>query len=272
MNQNQLDDVSLIKLFIQGKASLATSEKLRVQPALDTEQLLARNGQILAIARLQAKAPEVLVRPQSSYTQLISETLQSQAFLPGAPDSSTGFLRYQYHEVPNGYQPRCAPARVLWRQWWLRYRNGRPRLVELELILFTYGEWQPIRNIIFNHSTLFVTTHRGETAHQGEDVVVWAEKTTPIANGTIPRLRTALHSHRQRSRPSGDAPVPPSCPLPPPAIASRQDLSPHLQQVVRQENGRLYIRTSAGELIVEGSNLRCQLKTRSAHSRSPHSM
>lgn len=176
MNKNCIDDVTLIRLFIAGRANFAANGKLRVQSALDTQQLLARSGQILAIARPKAEPPEIGVRPQSSYTALLDRTLRAHSFLPLGTGQSKGFARYRYHLAPEGYQLRCASARDLWREWWMRYRQKRPQGVQIDLLFFTQQKWYSIRDIVFSNSTLFVTTYRGETAHQATDLVVWAEK------------------------------------------------------------------------------------------------
>lgn len=257
MNDSYLDDDVIIQRFIEGRAHLAANEKLRVQSALDTEQLLARNGQILAIARLQETPPEVLVRKKSSYSQLMDRALQSSAFLPVRSNAPQGFSRYIYHTVPEGYQPHCAPARVLWRQWWLRHRQGRPSLVELDLALFTKGDWCPIRNIIFNHSTLFITTHWGETAHHGEDLVVWAEK--KASTGQQERRLGVLRNRKTASSVLGSKGKP--GPISSSQVSGIPAIPATLQQVVRQEAGKLYIQTAVGEVVIEGTDLRCGLTT-----------
>lgn len=256
-----MDDSSLIRLFIQGQAQLAANEHLRVQPALDTEQLIARNGQILAIARLQITPPTVHVRPKSTYLKLIDRSLRSQAFFPVKSKAPQGFLCYRYYTVPAGYKPKCAPARLLWRQWWVRHRQGRPRLAEFDLALFVHGDWCPIRNIIFNHSTLFITTHQGESAHQGEDLVVWIEKDTSPATAFTPRSPTyprsrqrvyAALNKRKAQYPGASCLQPVSSAL----VEGLQALPQPWHRFVREEAGKLYVKTPLGELRVEGTNLR----------------
>lgn len=254
MNNSRLNDEALVQQFIEGQTHLAANGRLQIRPALDTRQLIARNGQILAIARPQKTPPAVFIRPKSTYTPLLDRLLRSSAFFPVTSDAPQGFLCYQHHTVPKGYQSQCGPARVLWRQWWLRHRQGRPPLAELELLLFIKKNWRPIRKIIFNHSTLFITTQCGETAHQGEDLVVWAEAAAPASRGAI-QNRAAVS--RRAVREAVETPTPSEAAFavaPPP-------LPTHLRQIVRQEAGRLYVETPLGELVVEGVDLRCHLKT-----------
>ena len=272
MNSSYLDDVALIQLFIKGKAHLASNEKLRVQSALDTDQLLARNGQILAIAQLKAEPPEIRVRHQSTYAELLDKTLRSHNFLPPSAESISGFTRYENYAGPEGYKLYCEPARLLWRQWWLRYRQNRPQFLDMELLLFTHQQWYPIRHIVFSSSTLFVTTYRGETAHQGEDLVIWAEKATPKANQPSPSLVGNRRQNRTVRSPASSSSAAVTVTQQAavsklkaaPVVAHQGMLPQTLRQVARYEAGKIYIKTALGELVVEGTNLRCQLTNMSA--------
>lgn len=80
MAREKFDDLDLLRLFIAGNGQLASNESLKVQVALDTHQLLTRNGKMLAIARMNIEPPEIQVRPQSSYAELLSKTLQDHQF------------------------------------------------------------------------------------------------------------------------------------------------------------------------------------------------
>ncbi|MGF1521858.1 MAG: hypothetical protein ACFBSF_05995 [Leptolyngbyaceae cyanobacterium] len=282
MKSSYLDDVALIELFIKGQAHLAANEKLQVQSTLDVEQLLSRKGQVLAIAHLKASPPEIRVRCQSTYTELLDKTLRSQGFLPPSPDDTAGFICYERYKGPEGYQLHCEPARLLWREWWIRYRQNRPQFLDMELLLFTHNQWYPIRNIVFSNGTLFVTTYRGETAHQGDDLVIWAEnKALPArrsrfisGRGTPRQQPTAAHQtstdkplaapRSQTSAPGTLKPLPSQSAIASAssAVVNRGNCSvPQAwRTVARCEAGKIYIKTAIGELVVEGANLRCQLR------------
>ena len=269
MNSGYLDDAALIKLFITGQIQLAANANLRVQSALDTSQLLASNGQILAISRLKADPPEIGIRPKSRYAELLDKTLREYSFLMVGVVNSQRFIRYNLQSAPAGYRLYCEPARLLWRKWWTRYRQTRFGFLQMDLLVFTQQKWYPIRNIILSQSMLFVTTYRGETTHQGEDLVIWAEKVaeateTPTqlpAKAQIQGL-AANACAAKPSRPStSDAKsrMQPRAPAKPATVVG--GLPRHIQQIARYEKGKLYIKTALGELVVEGANLRCKLKT-----------
>ncbi|MEL7314762.1 MAG: hypothetical protein AAFN08_07395 [Cyanobacteria bacterium J06559_3] len=279
MKSSYLDDVALIERFIEGQAHLAANEKLQVQSTLDTDQLLSRKGQVLAIARLKTDPPEIRVRSESTYTELLDKTLRSRGFLPPRAHNMAGFVRYERYKGPAGYQLRCEPARLLWREWWIRYRQNRPQFLDMELLLFTHNQWYPIRNIVFSNSTLFVTTYRGETAHQGDDLVIWAENKTPQARRSRPISGTRAQLQRQPGQtPVNTRPSPTRSPLSAPQISQSEVSQPAVstakgtavngnncslpqawRSVARCEAGKIYIKTALGELVIAGTDLHCQL-------------
>jgi hypothetical protein len=256
MSKVYLDDVEIVRQFIEGEGALTANESLRIQVDLDTTQLLARNGQVLAIARLQSSPSTVLIWAQSDYAALFHQVLEAYEYVPVGEDAQTRFQIYEHHTVPVGYQLHCDEARELWRQRWLQRRHSPTALRPYELQLLKAGEWSPIQEIVFNQDTLFVTTPLGETVHQGNDLLVWIEQQAE-ANGDEPTqfltaemaaeqgyLKAATPPQRQPPiRPHHAAPVP-------------------LDQIVRSKSGKLYVRTALGELVIEGSNLNCRLNAR----------
>lgn len=269
MKSSYLDDTTLIKLFIKGQAQLAANEKLRVQTACDTTQLIARNGQILAIAQLQVESPNIRVRSQSTYTELLDTILKSHNFLPSGSEDAAGFAQYRYYEGPPGYKLHCESARLLWRHWWIRYRQSRPQFLDLDLLIFTHQQWYPIRHVVFSNSTLFVTTYRGETAHQGDDLVLWADKQTSRAKKTTLSPRTKTQRPKLTTRPHTPA-ASTSSPTESLPTTARNSLTAEsvatcplpqaLQQVARCEAGKIYIKTALGVIVIEGKDLSCHLQ------------
>ncbi|MEM0979533.1 MAG: hypothetical protein AAGH78_04580 [Cyanobacteria bacterium P01_H01_bin.58] len=272
MNRDNLDDLTLIRLFITGQGNLTTNGKLRVQSALDTHQLLARNGEILASSCMSNDPPEVQIRPHSPYTQPLHKTLLAHEFLPIGTSSTTGFARYEYHAVPEKYQLCCLSARTLWQQWWMRKRQRQNRAdsINMDLLVFTQKAWYPIRDIAFSNSTLFIKTYRGETGHQAEDLVVWAEA-QPETQEEPTQFMTAQQIEARASnsrKPEHAAPClshpptvkkTPSAPSPLPQVG---DLPQYWRRVVRREDGKIYVKTTLGVLMIEGADLSCQLHQR----------
>lgn len=269
MNSGYLDDAALIKLFVTGQVQLAANANLRVQSALDTSQLLASNGQILAISRPKTDPQEIGVRPKSKYTELLDKTLRESSFLMVGVVNSQRFIRYNFQSAPAGYRLYCEPARLLWRQWWIRYRQTRFGFLQMDLLVFTQQQWYPVRNIILSQSMLFVTTYRGETIHQQEDLVIWAEKVADATERLTQLPATAQIQSKDAqavtAKPLGSSisdAKPRMQPRAPAKLATVVgELPKHLQQIARYEKGKLYIKTALGEVVVEGANLRCTLKT-----------
>ncbi|MGD1906910.1 MAG: hypothetical protein ACFB0C_13065 [Leptolyngbyaceae cyanobacterium] len=257
MGNVYLDDVEIVRQFIEGEGALVANESLRIQAALDTAQLLARNGQILAIARLQNSPSQVLIRPQSDYAELLHQVLEAYEYVPLGQDAQTQFQRYEHHAVPVGYQLHCAAARELWRQWWLQHRHSPAAFFPEELQLLSNDQWCPIQDIVFNQGTLFVKTALGETIHQGHDSLVWIEQQAEASDDEPTQFLTADMAAEQgyvstvRQSPQSPQPKRPQTQVPAP-----------LNQIVRHESGKLYVRTALGELVIEGSNLNCRLNRR----------
>lgn len=280
MPKSYLDDLTLIRSFIKGEAQLAVNDKLRVQSALNTDQLLARNGQILAIAKLKANPSQIRVRQESSYAELLDKTLRNHNFMPTGATDASGTVSYEHCQGPEGYKLFCEPARLLWRQWWLSYRHSRSSAMNVDLLIFTKQKWYPIRTIEFGRGTLFITTLRGDVALQGEDLAIWAEKDASLAQDQ--RVTQMAAAARIQSKVAG-APVGNSRPAAATATATApspttaQTSQPHytpgvagatvtasriprsLERVARNEAGKLYIQTNVGEVVIEGVNLRCRL-------------
>jgi len=267
-----LDDLSLVRLFVQGDACLTSNQNLKIQPADKDCQLMDHHGQLLAVAQLQALPPTICVRRQTDYTELLQKTLLVYDYVPVGCNTDTDICRYEYHPVPAGYELRYTQARELWKSWWTRRRRLQRQAVQTDLLIFTKREWYPVRDIILNQGTLFIKTYLGETAHQGNDWVVWLEKDRSEETQYLPAKAAREEALSQPDQPAA-APASETAPLPQPPIrrvpapapqpsratAKQSQETPTLDDVVRYERGRLCIRTPLGDVIVEGDNLRCYL-------------
>jgi hypothetical protein len=103
MKTTGLDDIQIIRNFIDGHGTLMANRSLRVEAAFDTQQLLARSGQILATYRLQGQSVQILVRPESSYANLLQQTLRTFDYLLMGQDAQTWASSGRY---PNRAMPR----------------------------------------------------------------------------------------------------------------------------------------------------------------------
>ncbi len=171
-----LDDITLIKKFVDGEDILLANPNLRVEPAFNTAQLLAKTGELIATLKLVSKIRTALVRRESKYWDLVHQALQTNSFIPMSQVENLGFMQYEQHEIPAGYKLNYTEAKFLWKDWWLsRYKNHSPHL-QLDLLIFQRNTWYAIRDIICSEGTLFIKTWIAEVPLHICDRVVWLSK------------------------------------------------------------------------------------------------
>jgi len=274
-----LDDTALILNFLKGNNTLVANQNLRVEPAFDAVQLLAKRGGLIATLRMLESVPIVTVRRGSEYWNLLHHALVENCFVPlGSNEKQPDFDDYKKQEVPGGYHFNCTEAKVLWQQWWTRTRQGNRHGIQMDLLVFTRNTWYPIREIISNQGTLFISTLATELVYQGTDIVVWLNRLPQAATGkpetqptpatqSIQPLTDASQSQqhpavRQLStrRIAGDRnPLPATKPehdREPDSQMGSAMLRPDLRSVLRWHQGYLYVKTDIGEVVIEGKDLK----------------
>lgn len=293
----KLDDQSLIQGFVESRSALLSNQQLRIESTFDARQLLARKEGVVATIKQVNNQEVVLVRHKSDFWQMIHEALVAAHFIPLSYPDKKGFIEYQKHEIPAGYTLSYDEARLLWKDWWIRKRKYNSQTIQMELLLMVRKRWFPVRDIISNEGTLYITTLVGDITLSGSDCVAWLTRTdkqspgshlgrrlaTPGANPSTnaipnqPAAPTGAHPyahHIPRKLPPTNS-LPSSTPAPTPAqsVAPTQRQQPptqlgtaetttthaNLKTVIRSEQGRLFIRTAIGEVVVEGANLKCWL-------------
>lgn len=281
---SQIDDFSLISLFIEGRNILVSNHRLRIQPVQDVVQLLTHRGQIIAIAYPNKTPATLIVRAESNYVKVLHKLLLDSQFMRLGRDTNSQFLAYEYHPIPSGHDLRDTTAVALWKYWWNNRRRFKATTSPEELLVFTQGHWLPIKDIACNQGTMFISTVLGELPLQGNDEVVWLEKQQELEEeedktvffvGSVPASAHQL-SQRVVSQPVF-APVTPSeasqASVPSgtkglavaiPTVAATLSipmLAANLQNLVEIINDKLLIHTALGNIVVEGRDIRCYLAT-----------
>lgn len=278
-----LDDLSLLRQYLRQESTLLASPNLRVQPAADAVQLLSRTGELLASAKFNSLPARVSIRPGSDYEPLLKKLLLAHSFLPTGQCEDHQFYCYQYHPIPEGYTLNATPAMVLWKSWWGKRRRFLGNASQTDLLLFTHQKWYPVREMTCDRGSLFIKTWAGESAHTAEDLVVWLEQNQQEGDDDktqffFPQPGESAPQAEPRPRVQATASVSPAPVVQEPepvgprsqaAIATRSrpasvSLPADLQQVVRYHQGKLYVRTALGYVVVAGADLRCGLNPQSA--------
>lgn len=261
----KLDDIALIQQFIQGRAKLTFNQNLRVEPVSDTIQLLTKKGFLLATVNLASQFKIILVRYESNYWQQINQVLLENHLMPTGK-VERGLMRYEYHPVPIGYQMNYAEALHIWKVW----RNQADRPLDnarINLLIFSLDSWQPIQDMTFSKESVFIKTYASEIVVHSCDRVVWISPSED--NKTLPVLTQPAISTSQNNLDSiaNDTSIHPQVATP--ILLWEESQIPENKQPVSQlsssaanknilsiENGRLYIQTIEGEIVVEGSNMK----------------
>ncbi|WP_017297442.1 hypothetical protein [Nodosilinea nodulosa] len=289
-----LDDLTLLQLFASGDATLEANQSLRVQPANKLRQLLGRKGLLLATAYDAATPPRIEVRRDTDYADALHQTLLDHHFMPTGQGADSQVLCYTYSPMPAGYHMNYTEARQLWKQWWIRFSRQSNRNLQLDLLVLAQNQWYPIRDIGISSGTLYVETLRGETAHHGDDMIVWLEKDSadeaeqtrlwapsaaapaapappaPLPPKPLPPepVPVSTPTAAPAQRVCVQAPPPPCRPLTPPLAGSSAPANPALASVVCTREGKIYVKTAVGVVVVEGNDLRAySLAPRAAAAR-----
>lgn len=264
-----LDDLTLLQWFVSGDATLEANQSLRLQPANNVRQLLGRKGSLLATAYDATTPARIEVRRHTDYADVLHQVLIDHHFLPIGQGLDSQVLCYAHHPIPQGYHVNYAAARQLWKQWWMHHSRRGNRPLQLDLLVLAQNQWYPIRDIAINSGTLYVDTLRGENVYHGDDMVAWLEK-EPCEEGDktcvwAPPPGRAVPTPTAEPPVSAApapvrVPVPAPRPAPPPrfpsAPAPQATVDPTLAPVVYALDGKVYIQTAVGVVVVEGKELK----------------
>ncbi|GAP93816.1 hypothetical protein [Leptolyngbya sp. NIES-2104] len=166
---NKLDDVALIQKFVEGELSFLANQNLRIEPAFNTAQLLAKKGELVATAKLVGRIRAVLVRQSSTYQELVNRVLVSQQYMPTGI-SDRGLVQYEHCPIPSGYEANYTEVRQLWKSW----RSHYSRHANAPLLIRSGETWIPVRKIEFGQdSNFFIQVPGDERMLCATDRIIW---------------------------------------------------------------------------------------------------
>ncbi|KGF72381.1 hypothetical protein DO97_09235 [Neosynechococcus sphagnicola sy1] len=218
-----LDDVTLIRKFVQGDTTLLGNQNLRVETAFDASQLIAKRGGIVATLKTE-QGRTVLVRQSSEYWALLHQVLCDSSLVPTSPAAQKGFILYEELPIPDGYEVNYMEAVNLWKAWWTYKRKAGLRYaLNMNLLVLVRNTWYPVQNIEMNPGTLFIKTWAAELCVQGKDYLVWLSpvqetQKTELTNPKIGEVQLDSENSYSESTASGIG-APLSVPQPPPFLS-----------------------------------------------------
>jgi len=175
-----LSNLDLIREFvdksIQKQDVLLSNSALTAQTVYKTNQLTAKSQGIIATAQLNNTFTEFLLQAKSCYWESMNQALAEYGYLIKGEIDNRGFYRYQYCEVPKGYQMHCTKSVFLWRAWWKYRKNVLRGGIPLDLLIQYRDSWYPIRDLTISDGLLYIKTLGSEIAVHSEDLVIWLSK------------------------------------------------------------------------------------------------
>ncbi|MCU0548167.1 MAG: hypothetical protein MUC48_02355 [Leptolyngbya sp. Prado105] len=165
---SKLNDVELIRKFVQGEISFLANQNLRLEPVFNSAQLLAKKGELIATAKLAGQIRSVLVRQSSIYQELVNRILTDHQYLPTGINDR-GLVEYEHSPIPPGYEANYTEVRHLWKAW----RTHYSRKQNLSVLIRSNKAWLPVQKIEFGQENFFIQVPGDEKMLCVSDRLIW---------------------------------------------------------------------------------------------------
>ncbi len=185
----ELDDNKLIEKFVQGSNQLLASDNLRLEVNGGLSQLLARNGDPIAIMYLQNKPKTVIVKHSSPFLELIDSLLIERDFVMFGDATRPGFIEYKHYITPAGYRIWNTEPAILWKKWWPTERFQDKQRFNMDILVSFKNNWYPVQNISVNAGKFTIKTIAGQLVLSREDKVLWLAQIMQESTGTTAILQ-----------------------------------------------------------------------------------
>ena len=169
----ELDDNKLIEKFVQGSDRLLASANLRLESNGSLSQLLARNGDPIAIMYLQNNPRTAIVKHSSPFLELINRLLIDRDFVMFGDASRPGFIEYKHYVTPAGYRIWHTDPSILWKKWWPTERFQDKQRFNMDILVNFKHNWYPVQNITVNAGTFTIKTIAGQLVLKRDEKVLW---------------------------------------------------------------------------------------------------
>jgi hypothetical protein len=174
----ELDDTKLVEKFVQGSNQLLASANLRLEVNGGLSQLMARNGDPIAIMYLQNKPRTAIVKHNSQFLELIDRMFVDRSFVMFGDASRAGFVEYRYVVTPAGYQILYTDPSILWKKWWPTEKFQDKQRFNMSILVSFKDNWYPVQNINVNAGTYTIKTIAGQLVLKRDGKVLWLTQTS----------------------------------------------------------------------------------------------
>ncbi len=100
---NIVDDITLIRKFVQGETELWFNQNLRIETACKKILLMTKSGNMLANVDEESNFQSFLVNRESRYWQLMNQVLLEHHLMP-IKSTDNGWTKYDYFPIPDNYK------------------------------------------------------------------------------------------------------------------------------------------------------------------------
>ncbi|AUT01158.1 hypothetical protein CLI64_12500 [Nostoc sp. CENA543] len=175
-----LSDLELMREFITQsiakKEILLANPYLKAQMVYKSNQLISKKEGVIATAKLDHTPSDFLIDANSSYWEIINNTLADYSYIFTFELDSNGLYRYQRCAVPQGYTLRCTKSLGLWQAWWKYNKYAASFKVPLDILVRTKNSWYGIKNLTISDGLIYIKTLVSELQLSPEDLVIWLSK------------------------------------------------------------------------------------------------
>ncbi len=217
-----MDNVALVRTFVEQiveqKPCFLYNSELRVEPVSDALQLVASSGGLVAVSHTSDEVPQIAVRHQSPYWNMVHTVMAESGFLPTGKSRMAGFYEYQKITVPSGYQVRFTDALDI-LQAWCSYNNPEKVRPVMAMLILHRGHWYAIQDLTSQQGTLLIHTLKDTLKLYPLDRVIWLQKRTPHVSPAESHNPLSEVQHQANSTDSSD---PPECLEPVPLSRSKK--------------------------------------------------
>ena len=209
-NVFELDDEKLIEQFVQGGYRLLASANLRIEVNGGLSQLLARNGDPIAIMYLHNRPRSVIVKQSSPFLKLLDRLLIDRDFVMfGNASNRAGFIEYKHYTTPAGYIILYTEPAVLWKKWWPTEKFQDKQRFNMEILVNFKHNWYPVQNIIVNAGIFTIKTIAGQLELNRDQQVLWLAQIAPENAGFTANIQQSTLNVEQVATATGSSVAPP---------------------------------------------------------------
>jgi hypothetical protein len=166
-------DTKLIQKFAQGSNQLLSNDRVRLETSAGVSQVIAQNGEILAIMYLQRQPRTALIKAGSAYAEKLSEHLIDRDFVLLGDAKLSGFLEYRHYVTPAGYRVNYTEPAILWKKWWPTERFQNKQRFNMNILVRLNDNWYPIQTIVVEAGRFTIKTLPGQIDIKSNEQILW---------------------------------------------------------------------------------------------------